>query len=349
MTHDRRARPPIRRIGGILLAGLSAVTAAALGLGDLSPSSPATRAASPPADVLHAARRLAIGEGPLRTVTPPHGHAVPSDVWPASGQAAFVRTGESQIHAGPGQHPAPIASVAKVMTAYVVLRDHPLQPGEDGPTIVLTEVDVADTDRRRRRQESIVPITAGERLTERQALVALLLPSANNVAAVLARWDAGSPGLFVARMNAAARSLGMAHTRYTDPSGYDDGTVSTAADQVRIVDRAMRVPVFAAIVATPSATLPVAGTVHNTDILLGHDGFVGVKTGSDDAAGGCFAFRAIRRIHGKQRAITGVVLGQPGRDPLMAGLAAAAAMVDHIAGRSSRHGLRAVGGIPPAL
>ena len=166
------------------------------------------------------------------------------------------------------------------MTAYLVLRDHPLRLGEDGPTITLTDADVADTDRRRRQRESVVSVAAGEQLTERQALQALLLPSANNIAAVLARWDAGSADRFVARMNAAARSLGMTHTRYTDPSGYDDATVSTAADQVRIVDRAMRLPVFASIVATPSATLPVAGTVHNTNTLLGHNGFVGVKTGS---------------------------------------------------------------------
>jgi len=134
-------------------------------------------------------------------------------------------------------------------------------------------------------------------------------------------------------MNAMARSLGMTHTRYTDPSGYDDATVSTAADQVRIVDRAMRLPAFASIVSTPSATLPVAGTVHNTNTLLGYGGFVGVKTGSDDAAGGCFAFRAIGRIRGKGTAITGVVLGQPGDDPIEAGLAAAAAMVERITGR----------------
>jgi D-alanyl-D-alanine carboxypeptidase (penicillin-binding protein 5/6) len=94
----------------------------------------------------------------------------------------------------------------------------------------------------------------------------------------------------------------------------------------------MRLPVFASIVATPSATLPVAGTVHNTNTLLGHNGFVGVKTGSDAAAGGCFAFRAIRWIDGKRTTITGVVLGQPGRDRIAAGLAAADAMVDRIAG-----------------
>jgi len=94
----------------------------------------------------------------------------------------------------------------------------------------------------------------------------------------------------------------------------------------------MRLPAFASIVATPSAWLPVAGIVHNTNGLLGHAGFVGVKTGSDDAAGGCFAFRAIRRIDGRETAITGVVLGQPGDDQIGAGLMAAAAMADRIAG-----------------
>jgi D-alanyl-D-alanine carboxypeptidase (penicillin-binding protein 5/6) len=169
-------------------------------------------------------------------------------------------------------------------------------------------------------------------LTELEALQALLLPSANNIAAVLARWDAGSADRFVTRMNATARSLGMTRTRYTDPSGYDDRTVSTAADQLRIVDEAMRLPVFANIVATANATLPVAGTVHNTNMLLGRNGFVGVKTGSDRAAGGCFAFRAIRLVHGKRTTITGVVLGQPGYDLIDAGLAAANTMVDRISG-----------------
>jgi serine-type D-Ala-D-Ala carboxypeptidase (penicillin-binding protein 5/6) len=306
----------------ILVAGLLVVIAAiAAARGYQSLTSSSSTSASPN----HVPRSEHRG-APRQTL--------PSTVWPAHGQAAVVLTGQSQVQAGPNQHAAPIASVAKVMTAYLVLRDHPLRPGEDGPTITLTDADLADTERRRRQQESVVSIAAGEQLTELQALQALLLPSANNIAAVLARWDAGSADRFVARMNATAGSLGMTHTRYTDPSGFDDATVSTAADQVRLVDRAMRLPVFANIVATPSATLPVAGTVHNTNTLLGRDGFVGVKTGSTAAAGGCFAFRAIRWIAGKPTAITGVVLGQPGRNRIVAGLAAAEAMVDRIAGRS---------------
>jgi D-alanyl-D-alanine carboxypeptidase (penicillin-binding protein 5/6) len=319
MTYSNRARTTTRRlrIRWIRVAGLFVGIAAIAGLGhQLLASSPATSTT----DVLRGAHRAALGK-------------VPSAAWPTYGQAAFIQTGRSQVQAGPNQHAAPIASVAKVMTAYVVLRDHSLRRGEDGATITLTDADVADTDRRRGQHESVVSIAAGEQLTERQALQALLLPSANNIAAILARWSSGSADRFVARMNATAWSLGMTHTRYTDASGYDDATVSTAADQVRLVDRAMRLPVFASIVATPSATLPVAGTVHNTNTLLGHNGFVGVKTGSTAAAGGCFAFRAIRSIDGRRTTITGVVLGQPGYDRIAAGLMAAAVMVDRIAGQ----------------
>jgi serine-type D-Ala-D-Ala carboxypeptidase (penicillin-binding protein 5/6) len=328
MTYSEPARATTRRIRRTRAAALLVVIAAIaalLGYQSLASSS-STGASS--VDVPRSEHRGALRE------------ALPSTVWPSDGQAAFVRAGQSRIQAGPNQHAAAIASVAKVMTAYVVLRDHPLRPGQEGPTITLTDADVADTDRRRGRQESVVSISPGEQLTERQSLQALLLPSANNIATVLARWDAGSPGRFVVRMNANARSLGMTHTRYTDPSGYDDATVSTAADQVRIVERAMRLPVFASIVATPSATLPVAGTVHNTNTLLGQNGFVGVKTGSTAAAGGCFAFRAVRWIDGKRTTITGVVLGQPGHDRIAAGLAAADAMVDRIAGRRAPPGLR---------
>jgi serine-type D-Ala-D-Ala carboxypeptidase (penicillin-binding protein 5/6) len=311
-----RARIRRRRATAVLLL---AAIAGAVGYRSVA-SSPTRAAFSVDAIRRESARTLAA--------------APPSAVWPRAGQAAFVLGAGGQIQAGPNQHAAPIASVAKVMTAYLVLRDHPLGPGEDGPTITLTDADVADTARRRSQEESVVSVAAGEELTERQALEAVLLPSANNIAAVLARWDAGSEQRFVAEMNAAARSLGMTRTHYTDPSGYDDGTVSTAADQVRIVERAMRVPAFAGIVALPAAWIPVAGVVHTTNTLLGYDGFVGVKTGSDAAAGGCFAFRAIRSIHGRRTAITGVVLGQPGHDRIAAGLVAADALVERLAGHT---------------
>jgi D-alanyl-D-alanine carboxypeptidase (penicillin-binding protein 5/6) len=258
--------------------------------------------------------------------------------WPSQGQAALTTTDSAHLSAGPGQEPVPIASVAKLMTAYVVLRHLPLQVGEPGPVIRLTAEDVSETAVRRSRQESVVPVVDGERLTELQALQALLLPSANNIAVVLARRVEGTVPAFVRDMNAAADDLGMSDTRYTDPSGFDEGTVSTAADQLRLVEEAMRDPVLADIVGTHEAQLPVAGIVHNTDTLLGTDGFVGVKTGSDDAAGGCFAFRAVRTVDGERTTITGVVLGQHGTDLIGSALTEARRLVGEVAGSARGQG-----------
>jgi D-alanyl-D-alanine carboxypeptidase (penicillin-binding protein 5/6) len=231
---------------------------------------------------------------------------------PGPGQTSY-RIGDGPVVSSLGQQPVPIASVAKVMTAYLVLRD----PQE--VTVTVTDDDVADTERRAAQDESIVHVAAGETLTERQALIAILLPSANNVSAMLARAVAGSQGAFVARMNDMAHALGMRHTIYTDPSGFDEGTRSTANDQLILAQRAMQLPEFASLVALRSAELPVAGTVHNTDSLLGQDGFVGIKTGSDNAAGGCFMFN----VHRAGGDLTGVVLGRRGHDLIAAGLNAA--------------------------
>ena len=231
---------------------------------------------------------------------------------PGAGQTSY-RIGAGAVVSSSGQTPMPIASLAKVMTAYLVLRD------PQDVSVTVTDDDVAETERRAGRDESIVPVAAGETLTKRQALTAILLPSANNVAVMLARAVAGSQRAFIARMNDMAKSLGMRNSIYTDPSGFDKGTRSTADDQLILALRAMQLPEFASLVALRSAELPVAGTVHNTDTLLGTDGFVGIKTGSDDAAGGCFMFRVQRRGGD----LTGVVLGRRGHDLIAAGLNAA--------------------------
>jgi D-alanyl-D-alanine carboxypeptidase (penicillin-binding protein 5/6) len=238
---------------------------------------------------------------------------------PGPGQTSYQVAGHGVVSSA-GQRPVPIASLAKVMTAYLVLRAAP------EVTVTVTAADVADTARRAAQDESVVEVAAGETLSEQQALTALLLPSANNVAAMLARAVDGSEAAFVARMNDMAYALGMRHTTYTDPSGFDPGTRSTAADQLVLAQQAMRLPRFAALVALRSADLPVAGTVRNTDTLLGRDGFVGIKTGSDDAAGGCFMFRA----HRAGGDVTGVVLGRQGHNLIAAGLDAARLLVQSL-------------------
>ncbi len=137
----------------------------------------------------HTAGQLLKDTGHVRMPTPStrNDHRrtyVPAVRWPLQGQAALVH-GNGRPAASPREQPVPIASLAKVMTAYLTLKRYPLSGAQDGFTITITA------------------------------------------------------------MNAEARALGMDHTIYTDPSGFDPSTVSTAAGQLRVFQRAMRFPVFA--------------------------------------------------------------------------------------------------------
>jgi serine-type D-Ala-D-Ala carboxypeptidase (penicillin-binding protein 5/6) len=233
----------------------------------------------------------------------------PRPDWPGGAEAAVGLPGVGLLAVHGGTQPVPIASLAKIMTAYVVLSDHPLSAGGSGPTITVTAADAALYASDKQQGQSVVQVAAGEKLTERQALEAMLIPSGNNVASILASWDAGSQGAFVAKMNARARSLGLRSTRYADASGADPATVSTPTDQFWLTLRALQIPVFRQIVAMPQVTLPVAGVAYNVNASLGYDGIVGVKTGSSSRAGGCLAFAAVRTVGGDHVMIVGVVLG----------------------------------------
>jgi serine-type D-Ala-D-Ala carboxypeptidase (penicillin-binding protein 5/6) len=255
---------------------------------------------------------------PSGTVTPRAGTAAPSQEqlgavsWPADGVSAADVSGIG-VTDGPGAtQQVPIASVAKLMTAYVILQDHPLPAGGSGPDITVEPSEAAAYPSQARDGDSLVAVATGETISERQALEALLLPSADNMAWILARWDAGSQAAFTAKMNAAARRLGMTGTSYTDASGLDPSTTSTAADQVRLGMAAMQVPALAAIVDMPTAVVPVAGAIRNTNTLLGQDGIAGLKTGSTQAAGGCLLIAAWQEVSGRKTLIVAATFGQPG-------------------------------------
>ncbi|MGI5323108.1 hypothetical protein [Actinomadura nitritigenes] len=237
--------------------------------------------------------------------------AAPALPWPAVGQSAVYVDGLGTMGASGGSAPTPTASVAKVMTAFVYLRDHPLATGRPGPVLAVSPQGVAEIPARKKRGESLLGITAGQRLTERKALEALLIISANDLAHELARWDSGGDQPFVAKMNAAARELGMTSTRYTDPSGYDSGTVSTAADQVKLLRAAMKVPAFTEIV-NRRAYVPDDGSPARPggNVLVGQYGVVGGKTGYTDAAGGNYVFAARRKVGGVPTLILGAVMAQ---------------------------------------
>jgi serine-type D-Ala-D-Ala carboxypeptidase (penicillin-binding protein 5/6) len=240
--------------------------------------------------------------------------------WPQRGQAAFV-LGNGRPASSPHEQPAPIASLAKVMTAYLTLERYPLSGAQDGFTITVTAAQAQAAAEDAARDQSVVAVRAGEQLTERQLLEALLIPSGNNIARMLAARVAGSETRFLAEMNAEARALGMDHTIYTDPSGFDPSTASTAADQLRGFQRAMRFTVFRQIVSMASVTLPVAGTVTNYNPLIA-EGYAG-KTGSDSAAAGCLAFFTQVTVGARRLTAVGVVMGQGQGSDTSAILAAA--------------------------
>ncbi len=246
--------------------------------------------------------------------------APPSLPWPSTGSAALVMEGLGGLgHAGSPQ-PVPIAGLAKVMTAYLVLKDHPLAPGVAGPAILVTAATIAAAQAEAATQQSVVPVVAGETISELQALEGLLVAQGNDIATLLTGWDSGSTAAFVAQMNTAARAMGLDSTKFNDPTGLDPGSVSTPTDMIRLGEAAMAIPVFRQVVAMRQVTLSLAGIVYNFDYDLGHDGIVGIKTGSDAAAGGCFLFEAQHTVAGKLLTLVGAVLGQDGTSPITTAL-----------------------------
>jgi serine-type D-Ala-D-Ala carboxypeptidase (penicillin-binding protein 5/6) len=235
---------------------------------------------------------------------------VPTISWPHTGQSAIAIGGGNVLGVSGKQSAAPTASMAKAMTAYIVLKDHPLQHGQSGPVIHVTRAEAAAVGLDRRQDQQVLTVRAGEGITEKQALNALMLKSANNVARILARWDAGSIPAFLTKMNANAAHLGMASTHYTDPSGWAATTRSTTTDQIKLAETAMQRADFAGIVGTKSAIVPIEGRIKNVNPLLGQAGIVGIKTGSMSAAGGCLMFAAKHVVNGKSVWILGTVMGQ---------------------------------------
>ncbi|MGW7414810.1 D-alanyl-D-alanine carboxypeptidase family protein [Streptomyces sp. NPDC054863] len=228
--------------------------------------------------------------------------------WPGEGQSAIEVEGVGSMGTEGAQKPAPIASMAKAMTAYVILKDHPITGKETGPKIT---VDQAAEDDGKKGDESTAQIKKDQEYTQRQMLMMLMIPSGNNVARLLGRWDAGSEEKFLEKMNAAAKDLGMTNTKYTDSSGFDKGTVSTPVDQIKLGRAVMENDIFRKIVDMPEVEIPgLPGKIYNNNKILLQPGVNGIKTGSTTPAGGNLLFTASTIIDGKPRRIIGSVMNQ---------------------------------------
>lgn len=240
--------------------------------------------------------------------------------WPEKGQGAVQAQGMGSLGTFGEQKPVPIASVAKVMTAYVLLKEHPLKKDEAGPSIEVDDKTVQDG--MSEDESRVEGLTAGMKYSQQDMLKMLMIPSGNNIARLLARWDTGSDTetAFVRKMNDAAEALDMKNTRYTDPSGLDAKTVSTAVDQLQLAEAVMRFDAFRPVVAQPNATiegLPQQIVNNNDNLLLAGLSITGIKTGSNTAAGGALMWAAYKTVDDKTPLILGTMLDQraDGPDP----------------------------------
>lgn len=190
------------------------------------------------------------------------------------------------------------ASTTKMMTAYVVLK-----LAEEDPK-ALDEI-ITFTKRADDTSGSTSDVAAGEKVSARELLYGLMLPSGNDASVAFAEhFGARLPGeddeepldRFIAKMNAMAKELGMDGTGYRNTHGLTaKGHVTTASDLVKLAHAAMQNELFRKVVATRryATTLDSAAGYqrnivwNNTDQLLNYEGFYGIKTGTTDPAGAC--------------------------------------------------------------
>jgi D-alanyl-D-alanine carboxypeptidase (penicillin-binding protein 5/6) len=204
----------------------------------------------------------------------------------------------------------PMASITKVMTAYLVLKAGNLNREITIPAAVTGYVRAHDA--------SNAGLRPGDRLTANQLLYALLLPSGADAAYALAQ--AYGPGRtnFIARMNAMARLLGMTRTHFSNfdglpyPTSYSN--YSTAGNLLTLGRAAMLLPAFRSVVDTRSYRL-ASGSGHHAylwknlnALLTRYPGAIGIKPGYTGAAGQCLLFEASRKGH----ILIGVTLHSPG-------------------------------------
>ncbi|MFE2326501.1 D-alanyl-D-alanine carboxypeptidase family protein [Streptomyces sp. NPDC059385] len=237
--------------------------------------------------------------------------AAPQLPWPSEGQAYMAAAGLGTLGQSGEQKPVPIASVTKSMTAYIIMRDHPFKKGEKGAMIDVDKTAENEGQKDKSDNESTLnTVKEGDKISEYDAIAALMIPSANNIARLLARWDSGTQEAFVKKMNDTAKELGMTNTTYTDPSGLDATTVSTAEDQVKLGLKIVEMDAMIDITRKPSWIDPSGKKWDNWNRLVPGNDSLGIKTGTTTKAGGNLLFAAQKKVGNTNQLIVGAVLGQ---------------------------------------
>lgn len=229
--------------------------------------------------------------------------------WPTQGQGWMDVNGVGTMGNFGKQTPVAIGSVAKAMTAYIVLKDHPLKSGAEGPKITVDALAEKEGGYNKQGESTLNTVKQGDVLTQRQAIAAIMIPSANNIARLLARWDAGSEAAFIKKMNDTAQELGMKNTKYTDASGLKETTVSSAEDQVKLGNELVKIPALMEITSMGQWVDPSGQKWYNYNYLVPYTG-IGIKTGTTSAAGGNLLFASRKEVGGETVTVVGAILGQ---------------------------------------
>src|SRR5579872_7418903 len=207
-----------------------------------------------------------------------------------SAQAAIIMDSDSKtiLYYKNQNQTFPMASSTKIMTALVSLSHYNLND------ILVDETYPVEG--------SIAGLTLGEKMTFRNALYGLLLPSGNDVAVMLAQNYPGGMDSFISQMNQTAASLHMDNTTYIDVDGLSEQNTSSVYDLAILASKAMSNPVFRQVVGTKNITITdVTGSekhsLTNLNKLLGEDGVNGIKTGFTDEAEGVLVTSKVEKGH----------------------------------------------------
>jgi D-alanyl-D-alanine carboxypeptidase (penicillin-binding protein 5/6) len=248
---------------------------------------------------------------PLSSQTQTKGLAKDAQLtWPAHVGAAVGSVEDGPLAQSSSTEEArPTASMAKVIMALAIMKKQPLSLGKSGPSYVITAHDVAVYEADAAKGGSVMPVQEGMVLTQYQALQAMLIPSANNIADMLAEKIFGSKQAYVAYAQDMVERMGLSQTVVADASGFSPLTRSTPSEMVLVGIAALKNPVIAEIVAQPQASIPDVGVIKNTNELLA-DGAIGIKTGTTDSAGSCLLFaKQYTTSDGQNVTLVGVVMG----------------------------------------
>lgn len=301
---DRRRR---RRRAGIAAAIVCAVIVGTLGAyagwALTAPvAAPGAASAPPPLPVVDAAD----------IYVPPDGVTALS----VAGAADYLGPDAEGIWLTSGSNdPRPMASLTKLITALVVLDAHPLANATDpGPMITFGKRDHDLYDKYYVMGATIAPMPTGVRMSQNNALSAMLVPSASNYAEAVSTWAFGSQWGFVRAAEAWLAKNGLTGTTVVEPSGIDPRNLSTPSDLIAIGKLAAADPVVASIVAKTTFMIPGVGAVSTTNLLLGQDGITGLKTGNLGPDRVNFLYSAQLDLGvGRQVDVIGVVLGGASR------------------------------------